>query len=325
MANDPQFIFRPNQEIPGLFDIDIENSNELNNYSQIEVTLFIYPYSKQITSDDLTFLPFEEYIDDVRKGEKSTYRKEHSFADTFVGLTLGLIIAFVFLLVKPEEFISIESIVAIIGAYALGKEMWDDFDIFLSSISHGNRIRWIWHHYRYIRQEYGIIRSFWETARYYRNKIPSALPTYVDYIKHSNSKTIFQLYTQDDLSKICDEQNRIRVVSFKIRQKKLKALVEKGFMLGAKLTLTHKVLGIDFNTEYYQAYSNSLVGIIIPKTQKHFNEPELPSDTKWLSGKIIRRQTLKVGKIKIYLGIKYIKKKFPILKVCDIITDREQK
>jgi len=60
-----------------------------------------------LNADSFTILPYQEYIEDINSGQRSTYQKIEEFSPTLFGLGLGFVIATFFIFLKPEDFFSI--------------------------------------------------------------------------------------------------------------------------------------------------------------------------------------------------------------------------
>jgi hypothetical protein len=107
-------------DLSHIYDVTVEDASRLNAYSQIECHLVLYPYSRQISAQDLAFYPFGEYVRDVLSRERSAYVAVQAQFNELFGLLLGAAIALVFVRFKPAELVSIESIVLAFGAYVTG-------------------------------------------------------------------------------------------------------------------------------------------------------------------------------------------------------------
>jgi len=274
---------------PSIFDITLDNISQFRQYSSVECTLFFYPYNREVNADDFVVLPFEEYVDNIVTAKQSTYRKIRTFSENIFGLFLGLLIFSVFANIKPEDLISIESIVSIFGAYAIGKEIWQDIDIALITISNSWKIRWVGEKFHYIREEFGTIRQFWEKARLNRYGRSNILPSKMDFIKHSNSKTIELFFSKGDLNQVKKESSRI--LSIIMKEDRSKQRQKLRYMIGSKITLSHKVLFFSYDIELFQSIScnkNDTVGAI-------------DSENVWNSNSVLKKHILRLGRCKCYL------------------------
>ena len=57
---------RKNEAVPSIYDVSAQGFDRLSVYRQVELHTVLYPYSRQVSSQDIAFYPFEEYVRDVR-------------------------------------------------------------------------------------------------------------------------------------------------------------------------------------------------------------------------------------------------------------------
>ena len=112
-----------NKDLPNIYDIEMQQLDELAQYDSVECHIVLYPYSRKICSKDIKFYPFEEYVKDILSHQKSAYAKSSSQFNKIFGLLLGLLITIIFFKFKPDDLFSVESIVSVFGAYFVGKEV----------------------------------------------------------------------------------------------------------------------------------------------------------------------------------------------------------
>ncbi len=85
-----------NQAMPTIYDVEMEGIDQLQQYDRVECHTVLYPYSRQVSSEDISFYPFEEYVSDLASHQRSAYAEIHSPSAQICGLLLGGIIALVF-------------------------------------------------------------------------------------------------------------------------------------------------------------------------------------------------------------------------------------
>ncbi|MBN1618138.1 hypothetical protein JW887_02230 [Candidatus Dojkabacteria bacterium] len=275
---------------PEIFDITIDNISQLLKYNSVESTFFFYPFDLTTTAKSFTIQPFDEYVANISCSQQSTYRKIRFFGKNFFGLILGLIIFIIFALIKPDDLVSVQSVVSIFGAYTVGKEMWDDIDSILSTITRALPVRWISQKYHYLREEYGTIRQFWEKARIHRYQKSSILPLKMDFIKHSNSKTVVLFFTKRSLKN--SNKETARIASIIIKPEYISKIREKGFMFGVKIMLTKTFLFFNYDVELFQAMT----------TDGKLKIGTVDSSYIWHEKTILLRKILRIGRLKLYLS-----------------------
>ena len=179
---------RKNQKMPEIYDVELDHVQELKPLSSVECHIVFYPYSRKVTSAHFEFTPFEEYTNDIRSRQKSAYSQIRNHFSNIFGLFLGALIAVVFLIFKPSELVSIESIVSIIGAYLLGKELWEDIEDLLINISRNWPIRYVENYYYYRLEKHTTLSLYSYMAKKRRYGKEAMLPEKMDMIQKRNSQ-----------------------------------------------------------------------------------------------------------------------------------------
>ena len=230
--------FRKNSSETGIFDVSLNHLDRLKNFRSIELHFALYPYSRKISSRDISFYPFEEDLKDISTHLKSVYTELKSPMNVIFGVGLGLIIALFFQLFKPESLYSVESIVAIFGAYAIGKEMWGDVENGIVRLSKNWRIRYQKSYYLYQLERSSRLTKYSALAKKHRYGKISLSPAYFDFLQQSNSMTLRMRFDCDDLSSLDD--NSAHIFSCHIDEPYLSEFSGEGYMLGAKFSVNSK-------------------------------------------------------------------------------------
>jgi len=217
----------------------------------------------------------------VVEGKRTTYKNSSIYIDKFFGLLLGVVIAIFFLIFKPTDIFSIQSIISILGAYTIGKELWKDLDSFLIEATAKFSIRWQDRPFYYVRQDFGTIQKFRDLARFKRYQKNFLQPKKIDFISQSNSKALEVLYRRDDLG----EDNTSLIAAVNIDKQILEEFYKTDYMIGIKLTLVKNFLFFGKKLELFQALDKT-IGTI---------------KNKWIAESVLAKRTTTMGKIKIYL------------------------
>lgn len=271
-------------------ELDSEKLN--NSFDDLEITSYLYLYDKKTTAENILFSPYEEYSKEVTVGKRTTYSEISNFGNKVFGVLVGLIIFLIFFIFKRSEIFSIESTVSILGAYAIGKEMWTDVDSFLSTLTKNRPIRWLPQNYFFKKENFGTVQRFWNYARQQRNKSTTILADKFDFITHSNSKTLELYFKKKEL-------NKGNPLFLKISLDDVDDFKKKNFMLGFKVAKIKRRIFLNISTETFQAISIGKIGTMDRK--------------KWVENKSFVRRTLSIGRLKFYLSSKLVSKN--ILKI----------
>jgi hypothetical protein len=268
---------------PESFDVTLNNLDLLKSYSSFECTFFMYPYDKGLNANYFNLSPYEEYVKDVNMGRRSMYGKLDNIGDNIFGFILGFTILFFFWIFNRREIFSIEAVVSIFAAYAIGKELWNDFDNGLTNWTQNWKLSWRDNSHYYIKQDFGSIQKFWKVARQEKYQHDTLLAKKIDFLSYSNSKTVELLFHRKDLKDISQENINLVVINFDEGI----AVKKDNFMFGAKITLTKNILFWKTNTELFQSVSKGQLGAV-------------DKNDHWHEDKVLVRKTVNVGRVKFY-------------------------
>jgi hypothetical protein len=278
--------FQRNSQFPYIYDLDLKNIQELKQFDIVECHVVLYPYSRKICSGNISFYPFEEYVKDILSHQRSAYAKINNPMNNIFGLFLGFVIALIFLRFKPDDLFSVESIVSVFGAYILGKELWNDIEDYFINISKKWRVRYRDEYYLYRLEKHTTLTHYSLLAKEHRYGKVSLLPEKIDFIEQSNSQTVRMGFNMNDLKSF--EKNSAHILSIHIDEELLAEFKDGGFMLGIKLSLNKKLLGMTRCYEFFQSINGKRKGC-------------LDEDGEWIDNAIFYRRTCIFGRIKCFL------------------------
>ena len=277
---------RKNPAMPYVYDVEMQGLDQLKRFDSVECHIVLYPYSRKICSDDIAFYPFEEYVKDVLSHQRSAYVRISSRFNEIFGLSLGAMIAIAFAICKPEDLLSVESVVSVFGAYTIGKDLWNDIERILVDASKNWRVRFQDNYYRYQLEKHTTLTSYSYLAKRQRyGKVP-LLPEKIDFIKQSNSQTLRMCFNMKDLESFVEPVAHVH--SIHVDSSLLEDLEERGFLFGVKLSLNRTFLGVTQSFELFQSIDKGSKGCL--------NEEEA-----WIEGAVFYRRTLACGRIKWYM------------------------
>jgi hypothetical protein len=278
-----------NEDLPNRYDVEMRAVDRLIAYNRIECHITLYPYSRKISSDDIHFYPFEEYVNDVLSHQRSAYAEIQSPLDQIFGLVLGSLIALIFARVQPGSLFNIEAIVSVFGAYIVGKELWNDIERMLVNVSKNWRLRYQENYYRYRLEKRTTLTYYSYLAKRQRYGKAMLLPAKIDFIKQSNSQTLRMCFDGGlgTLARDRDPQDTAHIHSIHIDRDLMDDLQEDGFMFGVKLSLGRRFLGVVRSLEVFQSLNGASIGCLDDKGA-------------WIEGALFYRQTLSLGRLKLY-------------------------
>lgn len=275
-----------NLQVSNIYDVEFTHLSALRHYQEVECHIVLYPYSRQVSSAHLAIYPFEEYVKDVLSQQRSAYTREQSHFNEVFGLALGLLIALVFWAFKPEELLSIESIVSVFGAYVIGKELWDDIEHTLVEISKTWPLRYRDSYYQYVLEKHTTLTAYSMLAKQQRYGKASPLPARIDYIKQSNSQTVRMLFDVNSIN--APSSSDAHILSIHVNPQKQAAFESEGYLFGVKLSLNRRVGCLTRHLELFQSLNRGELGC-------------LDAHCEWVPNAIFYRQTFSCGRFKYFM------------------------
>lgn len=286
---------RKNKDIDSVWDVEMKGIKDTSGFDSLECHIVLYPYSRQINSLNFQFHPFEEYAKDINLKQQSAYSKIVTNFNKFFGLILGLAITLVFVLIKPEDLFSVESVVSVFAAYAIGKEMWFDLEKYIINFFNKSALRKI---IRYQKDYFKCklerdttLTKYINLAKINRYQRTTILPQKMNLIQNNNSKTIRMLFDLKCIEELKDSSSHL--LSIHINKNKLTTFESRGFLLGIKLSFNKKTLGTTSSYELFQSLNNYESGCVAENGQ-------------WIKDSVFLRKTLSVHRLKFYLSTKLL-------------------
>ena len=273
-----------NETLPHIYDVDLQGIERLRGYDGLECHIVLYPYSRAVNSAGLTFFPFEEYVQDVLAQQRSAYALMARSWPKLFGLLIGLVIALFFLRFKPDDLFSVESVVSIFGAYVLGKELWDDIENGLIELSKGWRLRYREDYYRYKLEKHTTLALYSSFAKRQRYGKAALTPERMDVIKQSNSETVRMCF---DLRELRRFEGVAHLLSIHVEPALLEEFERGGFLLGVKLSLNRRTLGVTRCWELFQSQQRGACGC-------------LDEAGGWMENTVFYRRTVVWGRLKYF-------------------------
>lgn len=275
---------RKAEGLTGRYDVDMQDLDRLQGYDCVECHVVIYPYSRTISSDDIHFNPFEEYVQDVLSHLRSAYSEIPNSKDQLFGLLLGTLIALVFAYLNPASLFQIEALVSIIGAYVVAKELWNDLEHLLINATKNWRLRYQGDEYRYQLEKRTTLTSYSYLAKQRRYGKQVLLPSKIDFIKQSNSQTVRMCFNVRDL--LVANARLAHLLSIQIEPEHA-ANFDGAFLFGVKLSFARRTLGLSRQFEVFQSMDAGRKGC-------------LDDGGTWQDEAVFYRQTYRLGRLKFY-------------------------
>jgi hypothetical protein len=270
--------------LTGRYDVEMRGLDRLKHYGRVECHILVYPYSRNISSDDIHFNPFEEYVQDVLSRQRSAYSEIPNATDQLFGLLLGLLIALIFVIIDPRSLLEVEALVSVFGTYVVAKELWNDLERLLINATRDWRLRYQESYYRYQLEKRTTLTSYSYLAKRRRYGMQALLPARIDFVKQSNSQTLRMCFDVRELP--LASADLAHLFSIQIEES-VAADFDGGFMFGVKLSFARRFLGFDRHWEVFQSLDTGRRGC-------------LDANGDWQDGAAFYRGTLALGRLKFY-------------------------
>lgn len=280
-----------NPKLKNIIDVDMTWDKGLSKYSNVELHLFILPYSRAITTKDISFFPFHDYQNISNDNDSSVYSEIGEASNKFFGVFLALIITLVFYKFKPTELLSVQSIIAIFGSYTLGKDFWKDIDEFLVRLTGRLKLRYIPQQYELKLNNGTTLYNITKVAEENRYGIPSIYPNKLTYQKLGNTITTKMFFRKNNYKNYLKETTH--VMSMRINPDITDELIKQGFIINTKFSVNKKFLFFSYDKEFFQSINKTKTG--------YFDK-----DNNWVDKVALRRQTLNIGRFKFYFKDKMV-------------------
>jgi hypothetical protein len=183
------------------------------------------------------------------------------------------------------ELFTVESIVSVIGAYFVGKELWDDIENLMMHISKDWRVRYLDRYYYYRLEKNTTLSLYSQLAKKRRYGQAVVLPELMDFIQKSNSQTIRMYFHMKDLKKF--EEKSAHILSIRMNSELLGEFEQEGYMFGVKLSFNKRFLGGVRSLEFFQSMDKDLKGC-------------LDAAGEWVNEGIFYRKTFSLGRLKYF-------------------------
>lgn len=281
-----------NDKFPYIYDLELDSLGELLDFDSFELHVVLYPYSRKISAKNFVISPFEEYINDATGSYRSVYEKIEPIANNIFGISLGLLIAGIFLWLKPSDLFSVQSIISVAGSYFIGKDIWNDIEHILVNITKNWKFKYQLPYYFYRLSKNTTLSQYSELARQRRYGIKSLSPSEIDFVESSNSQTVRMFFRREDL--LNHKENSAHILSVRLDSNLLSEFSESGFMLGIKMGFNRKFTFLNFSQEIFQSLERKSLGC-------------LDSSGNWIEDNAFFRNTITLSKIKYLFGSGLIK------------------
>jgi hypothetical protein len=275
--------------------LELDTSTDFGDHKELDVELIMYPYrSGNIDKSGVKILPYNNYLEDLANNQKTLYAPILTYGANIFGLLLGFGIAIVYGIFNQDELFSLQSIVAIIGVYLVGKEIWGDLEQFLIDLSEKWKIRYYPNEYSYGLRSKTTLDQYADYSRSKKNKKELILAQKLDFISRSNASDIKLSYNISDLESTNTDKTEKRLAIICFDKELLNDFEQGKFLISTKVTLCKSFLGINLNHEFFQAIDGSKWGC-------------LDSTGNWTDEASFEKVTLNIGRVKVYLSEGIIK------------------
>jgi hypothetical protein len=270
-----------------IWDVELDGLDGLRGADSLDCHVVFYPYSRQVCSDDYTFHPFEEYVKDMQVHGRSAYTPIAGRFNHLFGLLLALLILLVFALLNPDDLLSVQSVVSVLGAYAIGKEFGADAERLLIASTRSLRLQYGEPYYRYRHERHTTLALYQAFSKRVRYGKETLLPSRMDFIQESNSETLRLRFEAADLA--APQGPSAHLFSIHAHAGKGGELEGEGFMFGVKLSVNRRTLGVERCEERYQSLHRGERGC-------------LDAAGRWVPGGALHRTVLHCGGLRLLVA-----------------------
>lgn len=288
------------KEYDNIYDVSLIQSENIKKFKSIEVSLFLYPFSRKVFSKNIKFNPFEEYVKDILSDQRSAYFKIGNNLNNLFGIFLGLLITIVFYYFKPNELLSIESIVSVFGSYIIGKELWNDIEKFLINVSKSWRIQFEENRYAYRLDKNTMMTHYTLLAKKERYGIMPVMPQKIHFINQSNSQTVRLFIKTNDI--IQSKSKNSHLLSIRVDSEKMEQFEKDGYMMTVRMKFNKKILWWTKTWEFFNSINKGEIGC-------------LDQHGRWTKNAVLVRRINSCRRLSLLLKSK-LRKNCSLIKIC---------
>ena len=248
------------EKLRNRINLELHRVPDLRQYDAFECHVVFYPYSERIGSRDYTVLPFEEYVKDIARYQRSAYARIRSNAKEIFGALLGLLVFLLVLKYTHTDVITMESLIGIFAAYFIGKDLWDDIEAILQEKTRGSRLKYRESDYRYQADKNSTLLTFNQFARRNQHHREVIYPAQMDFIMRSQSSTARMRFDQKGVSSVAGESAHL--LAIEVDERKLGELQKAGYLVGVKVTFSRRLGWFCKCVDAYQSFDNGKVGCV---------------------------------------------------------------
>lgn len=249
-----------NEALPHIFDVRMQNVQQLAPFDSVECHLVLYPYSRRIGADHFQIHPFSGYMREVNRHGKSCYMRIPETADKLAGLALALSITALCMLFKPDLLLRVEVLVSIMGAYFLGRDFWGDTETHMINMLAGLRLSYRKRYYSFRLEKNTTLVRYSDFARKKRYGYSEPLPEWIDHIVQNNSQTLRMWFSGGTISGLKEESIQLCAIHFPPAL--LEPLEAEGFLFGVKMSFNRRWGPFTKRMEMFQSLSKGTRGCL---------------------------------------------------------------
>jgi hypothetical protein len=181
-------------------------------------------------------------------------------------------------------------VVAILGAYFIAKDLWNEVESLLVAVTKDLALRYQTGYYKYQLEKNTTLTNYSALARERRYGKGSLLPERMDFIGNSNSKTVRLKFSRSDLQSV--NHDTVHILSIRVDPALAEEFATEGFMFSVKFTINESHGLFISSHEFFQSLNADERGC-------------LNLDYVWTKDAALGRETLFIGSVR-YLASRRI-------------------
>jgi len=274
---------RQNAEYDSIYDVELNHLGALREFDSVEVHLVLYPFSRQVLAENYRFTPFQDYANDISTRRRSLYSPMPHPANSLFGIFLGVLIIIIFWFIKPEDVTSLQSFVAILGAYFIGKDLWSDIESLFVNVTKNWRLRYQTGYYAYQVEKNPPLTNYSALAREKRYGRATIVPGQMEFITNANSKTVRLRFSRKELSEYRGDSAHI--LGIRLDPALAGDFRQAGYMLSVKLSFNERAFILRRAHEFFQSLNAGEIGC-------------LNFDNEWTADAAMAREAVYLGNLR---------------------------
>lgn len=280
-----------------VFDIQLMNVEFLSTYDFVELDISFFPLSRNITSENYEFEPFEHYIDET-KNNISMYRQQQDIWEHISWFWTSALLTGVVAEFNPQNITETESLVALVASYIAGMRARPTIESFFINKSAKRKLQFKERYYQYLQNIASTGEKYDNHAKKMRYKMENIRPDQIWIVIDSIRQKMRLRFTKKQLLWLPSDTEKANVMNISIPENLRQEFFSKWVQIWVHMKLWNKL--------HYFPIMNTRTELIqtLLCMDNNINNPKIwciDRENQWFQNWFMEhRETIGVNRLKYY-------------------------